>query len=182
VLEPVLDAECLKGQSEAAAQIFAEHGDFIRTVIRLQIRDTSRQDDMFQELFLKLVYEPVPSDVLNIRGYLYRTIVHDMLDMSRRQEKYQQYVEKYAEDARISIHNRPSRNAIEEVEEADEQDSRLRYMVRQLRRREAQVVILRFRDECTIAEIAERIGTHPRTVSRYLTSGLGRLRKTLAIQ
>jgi RNA polymerase sigma factor (sigma-70 family) len=179
VLNRITDAECREGPSAAAARIFAEYGDFIRTVLYFRVRNLARVEDLFQELFLKFVEQPIPADVVNIKGYLYQTIVNDTVDLMRRQEKYRRHMRKYAEEVRISIHKRPSQDAIEETEE---RSSRFAYLVRQLRRREAQVVTLRYRDNCTIAEIAQKMGVHKRTVSRYLTSGMRELRRMLAIE
>ena len=72
----------------AASEVFAEHGRFIRSVIRFQIHDESRVEDLYQEFFLYLVRTPLPSDVRNVRSYLFRALIHDAVDMSRRLEKY----------------------------------------------------------------------------------------------
>jgi RNA polymerase sigma factor (sigma-70 family) len=180
VLERITDAAHRRWLNEAAARIFAEHGDFIRGVIRFRVQDPSKQQDVFQEFFLRLLSQPVPANVQNIRGWLYQAIIHDVVDLARRSERHSYHMKKYAEEIRISIHKRPSRDAI--AEETATKDSRFGYLVRNLRRREAQVVMMRFRDDYSIAEIAERIGVHKRTVSRYLTSGLRQLRRTLAIE
>ena len=58
----------------------------------------------------------------------------------------------------------------------------LAYMVRHLREREAQAFMLKYRDNCSIGEIAARMGVERRTVSRYLSEGLKRLQRTLAIE
>ena len=179
VSEHSKDAEHRRRLSEAAGKILAEHGDFIRTVIRFRVHDASITEDLFQEFFLRLVCRPVPANVENVRGWLYQAIIHDAVDLTRRNVKYTFHMKKYAEEARISIYNKPSKNAIGGLQE---RDSRFEYLVRNLRRREAQVVTMRYRDNCSIAEIAERIGIHRRTVSRYLTSALSQLRRTLAAE
>lgn len=166
--------------TQAAARILVEHGDFLRTVIRFQTRDPCREDDLLQEFFLTLVEQPVPPDVRNLRSYLYRAIVCDIMDLARRQEIHSRHLKKYVEKTRISIHNRPSRNAIEK--ETDENNSVFARLIRQLQHREAQVVTLRYRDNYSIAEIADQMGVHRHTVSRYLTSGLRKLRVAVAIE
>jgi len=165
---------------QAAARIFEEHGDFLRTVIRFQAQDLCREDDLFQEFFLRLVERPVPPNVRNLRSYLYQVVVRDVMDLARRQEIHRRHLKKYAEKIRISIHNRPSTNAIEE--EIEEKDSVFVHLIKQLQHREAQVVTLRYRDNYSIAEIADQMGVHRRTVSRYLTSGLRKLRVAVAIE
>ncbi|OHB64522.1 MAG: hypothetical protein A2Y76_01450 [Planctomycetes bacterium RBG_13_60_9] len=174
------DAECQSGPAAAATRIFAEHGEFIRRVILFHVHEASRVEDVFQELFLKLVEQPIPANVVNVRGYLYQAIINDAADLARRQQDHRRHMEKYARQLRNSIHKRPSPTAI--LEEMEESESRFAYLVRRLRHREAQVVTLRYRDNYTVAEIAEKIGLHRRTVSRYLTSGLRELRRMLAVE
>lgn len=180
MIEPSPDDFGREQATRAAAQILVEHGDFLRTVIRFQTHNICREDDLLQEFYLKLIEQPVPSDVRNVRSYLYQAIVHDIMDLARRQENHREHLKKYAEEIRISIHNRPSRDAIRE--ETEEKDSVFARLVRQLRHREAQVVTLRYRDDYSIAEIADMIGVHRRTVSRYLTSGLRKLRVVVAVE
>ncbi len=170
-----------QGEAVAAAvKIFAEHGSFIRNLIRLRVRDASRREDLFQGLFLTLVDRPVPADVQNIRGYLYRTILRDAVDVVREQEQEHRHLKKYAERSQIVIYNDPSQDAISE--ETEEKSSVFACLIGKLRRREAQVMTLRYRDNYSIAEIAAEIGIDRRSVSRYLTSGLRELRRKLAVE
>ena len=163
----------------AAAKVFAEHGSFIRAIIRFQASDESHEEDLWQEFFLTLVRRPMPSDVRNVKSYLYRAITNDVVDMTRRQEKYQHHVKKHAEEIRISINKATPADAIIETEDSD---SVFGYLTRQLRRRESQAVTMRYRRNYSIAQIAAEMGVDKRTVSRYLSSGLRRLRAILAIE
>jgi RNA polymerase sigma factor (sigma-70 family) len=170
-----------QGEAVAAAvRVFAEHGSFVRSVIRLRVRDVSRREDLFQELFLELIDQPVPRNVQNIRGYLYRTILNDVVDLAREREDQKRHLRKYAERNEICIHKRPSQNAI--VQKTDDRKAVFANLTRQLPRREAQVVTLRYRDDFSISEIAAATGVDKRTVSRYLTSALRALRGKLAIE
>jgi len=180
LIQPAEDHDCRDQAIVAAARILEEHGGFLRSVIRFQAHDLCREDDLLQEFFLRLVEQPVPPDVRNLRSYLYQAVVRDIVDLGRRQEEYRRHLKKYARKIRISIHNRPSTNAIEK--EIDEKGSVFARLTRQLQHREAQVVTLRYRDNYSIAEIADQMGVHRRTVSRYLTSGLRKLRVAVAIE
>ncbi|MBN1509776.1 MAG: sigma-70 family RNA polymerase sigma factor [Sedimentisphaerales bacterium] len=168
------------GAVAAAVKVFAEHGNFVRSVIRLRVRDASRREDLFQELFLKLVDQPIPFDVQNVRGYLYRAILNDAVDLAREREEEKRQLRKYVERNEIFIHKRPSQSAI--PRETDERKSVFANLTRQLPRREAQVVTLRYQDDFSIAEIAAAVGVDKRTVSRYLTSALRGLRGKLVIE
>lgn len=174
------DAERQGEAVEAAVRVFAEYGGFIRSLIRLCVRDVSRRDDAFQELFLGLIERPMPPGLKNIRGYLYRMILRDAIDLTREEDNQKRYLKKYAEGRRIFIYKRPSLSAL--LEEPEIKGSGLERMVRRLRRREAQVLILRYWDSFSLDEIAAEVGIDRRSVSRYLWSGVKELRKMLAVQ
>ena len=162
-----------------AADIVTRHGGFIRGVIRFQNCSRFDEEDVFQEFFLMLVRKPVPPDVRCLRSYLYKAIIHHVVDLIRHQVCYRRYLKEYAEEVRISINNRPAGNAFDDRRQ---RDAALAYMVRHLREREAQAFMLKYRDNCSIGEIAARMGVERRTVSRYLSEGLKRLQRTLAIE
>lgn len=163
----------------AATEVFAAHGSFIRAVIRFQTRNHFREEDLYQEFFLSLIRKPVPAGVRNVRSYLYQAIRNDIFDANRKLVKRQEHSERYAEIIRISINNPTPTDAIVVGEESS---SAFRYLTRQLRHREAEAVTLRFRDDCSIADIACRMGVDKRTVTRYLSAGLKRLRQDLAME
>jgi len=162
----------------AAAEIFHTHGGFIRAVIRFQAHNRSEEDDLFQEFFLTLIRKPVPAHVRNIKGFLYRAVVNHVVDSVRRRENYRRLVKKYVEKTGIPINNGPAGNVF--IEDAEEKDAIVAYFARHLQEREAQAFVLRYRDNYSISEIAAKMGVSVRTVSRYLSEGLRRLRKTLA--
>ncbi len=159
--------------------IFDEYADFIRAVIHFQACGRFDEEDFFQEFFLLLVHKPVPMGVRNVKGYLYRAITHHVVDLIRRQQCYRRNLKKYSRETRISINNRPAENAL--IDD-DQRAAVLAYVIRHLHEREAEAFTLKYRDNCTIPEIAARMGVDKRTVSRYLSDGLKRLQRTLAIE
>ena len=96
---------------ECAEKIFAEYGDFIRMVIRYKVGNNSQVDDLFQDFFLSLVSKPPPADVRNIKNYLYKVVTNDIVDASRRVEKYRARMHKYAEHYNYPINKNASKNA-----------------------------------------------------------------------
>jgi RNA polymerase sigma factor (sigma-70 family) len=165
---------------ERAVAIFEEYGDFIITVIRYQAHDRSWQEDLFQEFFLELIYRPVPAAVRNIKSYLYRAILHHVLDFVRARDTYRRAVKKYGKASRISINNPGAADAL--IADTEEKNVTIAYLARHLQVREAQAFVLRYRDHFSIGEIAVRMGVNGRTVSRYLSEGLRRLRETLTTE
>jgi RNA polymerase sigma factor (sigma-70 family) len=163
-----------------AAEVFNKYGDFIRAIIRYQTHDKSEVEDLFQEFFLTLIRKPVPADVRSMKSYLYRAVVNHIVDSARVRQNYHRAVKKYAKRTRISINSRPLRNVL--IDDTEATNATVVCFARQLPEREAQAFVLRYRDNRSIREIAATMGVNARTVSRYLSESVRKLRKTLATQ
>ncbi len=161
----------------AASVVFREYGGFIRAVIRFQAGSRFDSEDLFQGFFLVLVRKPVPADVRNIKSFLYRSIVNYVLDLVRKKASYQRNLQQYAEQTRILINNQPAGNAFIG---ATERGTMITRLGRLLQNREAEAFVLKYRDNYTVAEIAAAMGVDRRTVSRYLSAGLRKLRENAA--
>ncbi len=159
-----------------AAEIFSEYGDFIRAVIHYEVKDDARSDDLFQDFFLSLVSKPIPAGVQNVKSYLYRAIINDVVDATRRVEKYKNRVNKYANRLNYSINKNTPENALIETEETDKM---FKLIEGRLRNSEAQVISLRYRDSYNMKEVAEKMHVNTRTVSRYISTGLSKIRQFL---
>ena len=163
----------------AAAALFEKYGDFIRTAIRFQAKNEFQEDDLFQEFFLVLATKPIPANVSNVKSYIYRALVNTVIESARRQAREDRCLKKHVEEVRNSINKRMPQTAIIRQEE---RESVFGCLARQLRRREAEAVVLRYRDDCSISEIAQRMGVDRRTVSHYLSEGLRQLRRVSAVE
>ena len=180
-VEGVQGNEVLAGEAvRLAAGIFEEYAGFIRAIIRFQTRSRSEEEDIFQEFFLVLIRKPVPGEVQNIRSYLYRAVTNHIVDSARRRENYRRAVKKYARQTRISINKRRVGNVL--IDDTEEKDAKIAFFARHLQEREAQAFVLRYRDNCGVGEIAAVMGVNTRTVSRYLSESIRKLRQTLASQ
>jgi len=159
---------------DRAAEIFSEYGDFILAVIRYQVGNDVQADDLFQDFFLSLVSRPIPPDIQNIRSYLYRAIINDVVDAIRRIQKYQTRMHKYAECLNYSINKNTPENALIGKEEINKM---FKLIEGRLPRSEAQAVTLRHRNNCNIKEVAKKMHVNNRTVSRYISVGLSKARQ-----
>lgn len=162
-----------------ADAIFAEYGGFIRAVFRAQAGNRLDPEDLYQEFYFTLLRSPIPADVKNVQGYLYRAIVHHVINAARFQETYAHNIKKYAKEVRISINSEESEDAFIDEEQKHTVVIRL---AQYLPGREAQAFVLKYRDNCSILEIATRMGINRRTVSRYLSESLRRLHRRLAAE
>jgi len=161
---------------DTAHNVFAEHGDFIQAVIRSRIKNKDEADDIFQNFFLALVHKPVPEGVRDIRGYLYKAIINDIVDAARRVERYQALVHRYSEQLNFSINRIGPEDALTINEETDKV---LGLISRQLRRSEFQAITLRYGSCTDISEVAEKMGVNSGTVRRYISVGLAKVHKLL---
>jgi len=164
---------------DAAAKLFVEYGDFIYTVIHYQVKNETQADDLFQNFFLSLVYKPIPQNVKNIKGYLYRAITNDIIDATRRVEKYSHHMHKYAENFNHSINKRTPENAFINVEETDKMFEILKG---QLTSSQFQAIALRYKNHYSNKEIAEKMDVKSKSISRYISIGLKKIRQSLKLK
>ena len=88
-------------------------------------------------------------------------------------------MKKYAKKFRIHVYIQPATSALLDTEEYDASIIRC---LEHLHEREAQAFVLRYRDHRSIGEIAATMGVTARTVSRYLSGSIRKLRRRLAAQ
>ena len=162
-----------------AAEVFAEYGDFIHMVIFSQVKNKARIDDIFQDFFLSLVRKPIPQDVKNIKGYLYRAITNDIIDATRRVNKYSYHMHKYHEYPNHFINRRTPENAFIDVEETNKMFGLIKG---RLTNSQYQAMALRYGTDHSIKEVAEKMGVKSTSVSRYISIGLKKIRQSLKLK
>ncbi len=168
------------GDVDHAAEIFAEYGVFIRTVIRFHVKSETQAEDMFQDFFLSLVYKPVPQNVKNIKGYLYRAITNDIVDSARRVERYRNHMHKYSKHlVDHPINERTPEDAFIHVEETNKMFELIKGW---LRNNEFQAIALRYKDHYNIKDVAKKMDVKRTSVSRYISEGLRKIRKFLVVR
>jgi RNA polymerase sigma factor (sigma-70 family) len=164
---------------EYAAEIFSRYGDFILSVIRYQTGNEALADDLFQDFFLSLVSRPIPPGIQNIKSYLYRAIVNDVVDAMRRVQNYQALMHKYAECFNYSVNKNTPENALIETEEMNRM---FKLIEGCLPHSGAQAITLRYRNNYNTKEIARKMKVNKRTVHRYISIGLNKARQFLRVK
>jgi RNA polymerase sigma factor (sigma-70 family) len=166
----------VKCNIDIASEIFIEYWDFIYSVIRFKAGNEGVIDDLFQNFFLSLVQNPPAQDVKNIKGYLYRAIMNDVIDNARYVERYHNLINGYAEHSR---YNKSQTFREDNILDFEEINKVIDYIDKKLEFNEANAIKLRFKDELKIREIAEKIGVDNTTAWRYITKGLSEIRRFL---
>jgi RNA polymerase sigma factor (sigma-70 family) len=163
---------------ERATHIFAEHGDFIHSVIRSRAKDRAQADDLLQEFFITLALNPPPEGLQNIKGYLYRTITNDIIDAARWAQKYQARMQRYAERLKYStIEDNPESALIR----AEQMANVFKIIESRLQRSEAEAFILRYRNHRKIKDIADKIGVNDKAARKCISEALRKLRYFMRI-
>ena len=160
---------------ERAAEVFDEHGDFIRSIIHFHVRNKTEAEDLFQDIFLSIVTRPIPEEVRNVKGFLYKLIIDTIKDAYRRIIRYQTRIHRYAEHHLNIIDSHPDASLID-VEEAKKMYDLIE---KHLPTKEALAVKLRYKEDCDTEETAEKMGVKTRSVSRYVSIGLKKIGNVL---
>lgn len=152
-----------------ATQIFAEYGDFIYQIALYKLGDENLADDLYQNFFLSQISNPVPSDVRNIKSYLYRALINDFLDEKRRSKNQKKNLKKYAKDLDFPINKSCSTDALIN----EEQNSKMFEIIGgQLSPVEFEAIELRYKEGYSLNEVAKRMKVKKGSVSRYISVGL----------
>jgi RNA polymerase sigma factor (sigma-70 family) len=159
-----------------ASAVISQHDGYIRAIVRYFAHNAFEEEELYQNLFLALMCDPNLPIVENVRSYLYRVIARDAVDAVRRATAERKRQKKFAEKAGFSVYSPPPDFALIRAEELD---GVLKCADDQLKPREAAVVAMMYQDDCTVPEIARRMGVKERTVHRYLSAALGTLRRLL---
>ncbi len=169
----------IPGDVQRATAIFFKHCDFIRAVIRHKIKDESLVEDLFHNLFLSLVSKPVPAEVRDIKGYIYMAIINDVADHIRHIGKYQAMTHRCANYNKLIVNNRLPENALIEREQID---LMIELIKRRVTKNEFKAITSRYRDGLSVKEVAGRMNINNRSVSRYISTGIRKVRQFLVIE
>ena len=158
------------------SEIYRDNGQFIRKIIRFHLGDTPEVDDVFQSFFLRLLEKPVPKkEVVNQRPYLYKMITYNIVDDVRRTRAYKKHISKYSA---IPCH-KVSSNPCEKLMQQEQINSVLNAIENHLPTHISKTLKLRYKENYSNDEIGYIISAKKRTIIKYISDGLKKLRKIL---
>jgi RNA polymerase sigma factor (sigma-70 family) len=167
------------GDVQRATAIFVEYGDFIRAVIRHKIKDESRAEDLLHDFFLSLVSRPIPAEVRDIKSYIYRAIINDITDRIRHLGRYQAMTHRCADYNKLIVNHQPPEDALMEKEQIDRM---IELIKKKVTKNEFKAIASRYCDDLSIKEAADRMNIDGRSVIRYISTGLRKVKRFLAIE
>ena len=169
----------VSGDVQRATVIFFEHGGFIRAVIRQKIKNESIAEDLFHNFFLSLVSRPVPAEVRDIKGYIYTAIINDITDHIRYIGRYQAMTHKFADYSKLTVNNRLPEDALIDKEQAD---LMIELIKKRVTRNEFEAIASRYSDDLSIRQAAEKMSINNRSISRYVSTGLRKVKQFLVVK
>lgn len=160
---------------DRAAKLFTEYGNFIRSIIRYKIQNEDLIEDIYQDLFIYFVVRPVPKDIQSTKGFLYKVVSDKVTDSYRRMESYKKQISNYSERIENTAENLPDKIIID----LEETEKMFTLIAKTLPQNEARAVTFKFRDNFDTATISKQMGIKSRSVSRYVSVGIKKIRDIL---
>lgn len=144
------------------------------------VRSSETAKDLVQEAFLRLwrQRDQVDLNAPQARSYLYTVVRYEALDHlrhSRVVDRWRmEYVNSLEEHGVLAPAGSDQELATKEIATA------IRRAMETLPRRQRQVLLLRWQQEASYAEIAQTLGISPKTVGIHISRAIQRLREILA--
>ena len=168
----IMTPQEISGQVARAERLFAEHHDYIRATIGYFLSNAEEEDDLYQDLFVYFVRKPISDDIVDVKAYLHRVILDRVRDRKRSQARYSRHLRAYAQESLqkkepsvgVTIPNAQAQELFELLDV-------------HLKKNETAAILHYYKDDLCTAEAARRMNIQPRSLSRYLSVGLKKIRR-----
>ncbi|RUL89374.1 RNA polymerase sigma factor [Tautonia sociabilis] len=160
------------------AAALAEHGRWLRTVIRARLGEPEGVDEVLQEVSLAAVAQRAPlADPSRVGGWLYRLAVRHSLLYRRAQGRRRKLVGRYAREAA----DRDGHDTPDPLSWllSEERDWLVRRAVDELPARDRELLLLKYTEDWSCRDLADRLGLSESAVEARLHRARVRLRSRL---
>jgi RNA polymerase sigma-70 factor, ECF subfamily len=157
----------------------AEHGRWLRTVVFARVSDPHGVDEVLQNVAVAAIeHGDRLRDATKIAPWLYRLAVVGALQWRRRQGRGKKLLDHYA--TRVP----PTESDIDEPDPLDwlvagEQRKLVRTALRQLPRRDAEILILKYTEDWSYRQLAQHLGLSTSAVEARLHRARHKMRRIL---
>jgi len=150
---------------------------WLRTVVLARVGERQAVDEVMQEVALAAVAQRAPlGDPSKVVGWLYRLAVRQALLYRRKCGRRHKLVGRYAGSGAADATNPADPLAWLLL---DERRALVREALGKLHRRDAEILLLKYTEDWTYRELAERMGVSESAVEARLHRARGRLREAL---
>jgi RNA polymerase sigma-70 factor (ECF subfamily) len=159
--------------------VLATHDRWLRAVVYARVGEPQAVDEVMQEVSLAAVRQQAPiADAGKVAPWLYRLAVRCSLLYRRKQGRGRKLIEGYARQNRPMDRQREPDPLAWLL--AEEQREQVRIAVTRLPRRDAEILLLKYTQDWSYRQLAERLGASPTAVEARLHRARQRLRAELA--
>jgi len=160
--------------------VLAQHGRWLRTVVLARVGDGAAADDVMQEVAVSAVEKGHQlRDPASVAPWLYKLAVMAALQYRRRMGRRRKLVDRYGE------RYPPTDSDTRELDPldwllADERKALVRRALGRLRRRDAEILLLKYTEDWSYSELAEHLGLSISAVEARLHRARQKMRRELA--
>lgn len=158
----------------------ARHGRWLRTVVSARISEADGVEDVMQAVSLAAIRQAAPlKDAAKAAPWLYQLAIRQCLLYRRRCGRQRKLTDGYAQAVRPTEYDHRTPDPLTWLL-ADERRGLIRTAMRQLHRRDAEILLLKYTEEWSYHDIAKHLGISHSAVEARLHRARGRLRQQLA--
>jgi RNA polymerase sigma-70 factor (ECF subfamily) len=157
----------------------AEHGRWLRTVVLARVGDFAAADDVLQEVATAAVTKGHQlRDPARIAPWLYRLAVMAALQYRRRQGRRRKLMDRFTERNRPAEADSRERDPLDWLL-ADERKALVRNALRRLPRRDAEMLLLKYTEDWSYRQLAQKLGLSESAVEARLHRARQKMRRAL---
>jgi RNA polymerase sigma factor (sigma-70 family) len=157
----------------------AEHGRWLRTVISARVGDFAAADDVMQEVATAAVEKGHQlRDPTRVAPWLYRLAVVAALQHRRREGRRRKLIDRFAQRYPPDASDSRERDPLDWLL-ADERQALVRRALERLRRRDAEILLLKYTEDWSYRQLAEHLGLSTSAVEARLHRARQKMRRAL---
>src|SRR5262245_49191860 len=159
--------------------MLAQHDRWLRTVVFARLGSSEGVDEVLQEVALAAVRQKAPlADASKAAPWLYRLAVLQSLLYRRRRGRQRKLLDRFVLRREPSEHDAGSADPLAWLL-ADERRRQVRAAVKRLLPRDAEILLLKYTEDWSYKQLAERLGVSHAAVETRLHRARARLRQEL---
>lgn len=159
--------------------MLAQHDRWLRTVVFARLGSGEGVDEVLQEVALAAVRQKAPlADASKAAPWLYRLAVLQSLLYRRRRGRQRKLLDRFVLRREPSEHDAGSADPLAWLL-ADERRRQVRAAVKRLLPRDAEILLLKYTEDWSYKQLAERLGVSHAAVETRLHRARARLRQEL---
>jgi RNA polymerase sigma-70 factor (ECF subfamily) len=170
------------GLSDPSAfdEISRRHGTRLKTVAERVVRCSETAAEVVQDVLLRVWRDRASIEIRgHLGGYLARAVRNRALDLHKRHRLESRWLERETAAVGQVERERIQAPLLGAPEDREDREERLALAVDRLPGKRREVILLRWRDDLSYADIARRLGISAKTVETQINRGLRALRASL---